>query len=78
MRVILLSDQDHKVIESFGCWRLKRMYGKESIGVVRSTYLIDPDGKIAASWDNVTVKSHTGEVRDKLEELITLKEEAHD
>jgi len=70
LKVILLSDQDHKVIESYGCWRLKKMYGKESMGVVRSTYLIDPDGKIAALWENVKVKNHAGEVRDKLEELI--------
>lgn len=70
LKVILLSDPDHKVIEGYGCWGLKKMYGKESMGVVRSTYLIDPEGKIAASWEKVNVKSHIDEVRNKLKELI--------
>ena len=47
LRIKLASDADHKVTEAYGAWALKKMYGKESYGVVRSTFLIDPQGKVA-------------------------------
>ena len=56
--VLLLSDQDHKVTEAYGAWALKKMYGKESFGVVRSTFLIDPKGRIARIWRKVKVEGH--------------------
>ncbi len=49
----LLSDPDKSVLEAYGAWRLKKMYGKESWGVARSTVLIDPEGRIAKYWPKV-------------------------
>lgn len=50
LQVVLLSDQEHKVTEAYSAWALKKMYGKESYGVIRSTFLIDPSGRIARIW----------------------------
>ena len=61
--VKLASDQDHKVTEAYGAWVSQKMYGKESYGVVRSTFLIDPQGKIARIWRKVAVKGHVDAVR---------------
>ncbi|MDD4162101.1 MAG: peroxiredoxin, partial [Methanothrix sp.] len=65
----LASDQDHKVTDAYGAWALKKMYGKESFGVVRSTILIDPQGKIARIWRKVAVKGHADAVIKALQEL---------
>ena len=65
----LLSDPDHSVLENFNAWVKKKMYGKEHMGVQRSTYLIDPDGKVAHVWPKVKVNGHVDEVKAKLEEL---------
>ena len=67
--ITLLSDPDHKVLESYGAWQKKSMYGREYMGVVRSTYLIDPEGRLAYIWPKVKVKGHVEEVRNKLGEL---------
>ena len=69
LKIQLLSDPEHKVIEAYGAWRLKKFMGKEYMGVVRSTFLIAPDGKIAAVWDKVRVKGHVEKVLAKLQEL---------
>jgi thioredoxin-dependent peroxiredoxin len=58
----LLSDPDHKMLESYGVWRGKKFMGRAFQGIVRSTFLIGPDGKIQQVWDNVKVKNHTAEV----------------
>ena len=71
LKVTLLSDPEHKVIESYGAWQLKKMYGREYYGVVRSTFLIDPEGKIAWVWPRVKVKGHVEAVLQKLVELQT-------
>jgi len=63
LTITLLSDPDHKVLEAYGVWQLKRMYGREYHGVVRSTFLIDPDGKIAEIWTKVKVKGHAEAVQ---------------
>lgn len=55
LTITLLSDPDHKVIEAYGAWQLKKMYGKESYGIARSTFLIDPEGKIAFAWPSLDV-----------------------
>ena len=60
----LLSDEDHSVIESYGAWDLKKFMGREFMGIVRTTFLIDPNGKIVKIWDNVKVKDHAKEVLD--------------
>ncbi len=69
LKVLLLSDTDHKVLEQYGVWQLKKMYGREYYGIVRSTFLIDPEGKIAYIWRKVRVKGHAEAVLQKLIEL---------
>lgn len=69
LEITLLSDESKKMIEAYGVWQLKKNYGKEYMGIGRSTYIIDPEGKIAAVWKNVKVKAHAEAVRLKLEEL---------
>jgi thioredoxin-dependent peroxiredoxin len=54
----LLADPDHKVAEKYGAWREKNMYGKKSMGIQRSTFLIDADGKVAKVWKRVNVDGH--------------------
>ncbi len=58
----LLADADHEVAEKYGVWQKKSRYGREYMGIVRTTYLIGPDGKIAKRWDNVKVDGHADEV----------------
>jgi peroxiredoxin Q/BCP len=58
----LLSDPDHAVAEAFGVWQLKKMYGKEYEGIVRSTFLIDEEGILIKAWSKVKVKGHTEDV----------------
>jgi peroxiredoxin Q/BCP len=65
----LLSDPEHKVLESFGVWQKKSMYGREFWGVVRSTFLVDPKGRIRQVWPKVKVAGHADEVLDQLKEL---------
>jgi thioredoxin-dependent peroxiredoxin len=65
----LLADEDHEVAEAYGAWREKNMYGKKSMGVVRSTFLIGPDGKVAKAWKRVQVEGHVGQVLAALAEL---------
>jgi len=67
--ITLLSDEDKEVCNMFGVWQLKKMCGREYMGVVRSTFIIDPDGKIAYKWEKVRVKGHVEKVKEKLEEL---------
>lgn len=65
----LLSDTNKEVLKMYGAFGVKKLYGKEYEGVIRSTFLIDPQGKIAHIWKNVKVKGHIEEVREKLEAL---------
>ncbi len=65
----LLSDPERKVTEAYNVWRLKKFMGKEYMGVVRSTFLIAPDGNLAYIWNNVRAKGHAEKVLQKLEEL---------
>ncbi len=69
LKITLLSDEDKKVLQEYGVWQLKKMCGREYMGVVRTTYLIDPNGKVAYRWDKVKVKGHVQAVKEKLEEL---------
>ena len=67
----LLADVDHAVAEKFGAWREKNMYGKKSMGIQRSTYLIDAEGKISKVWKKVSVDGHDDQVIDELKKLAT-------
>ncbi len=69
LTITLLADEDKSLCNQFGVWQLKKNYGKEYMGVVRSTFIIDPDGKIAAIWESVKVKGHVDAVKEKLGEL---------
>lgn len=62
LEIILLSDPDHQIAEDYGVWQLKKFMGKEYMGIIRSTFLIDPSGKIAQIWSNVRVKNHVDAV----------------
>jgi peroxiredoxin Q/BCP len=57
----LLGDPDHKMLESYGVWRMKKFMGRSFKGIVRSTFLIAPDGKIEQIWDSVKAKGHAAE-----------------
>lgn len=65
----LLADPDHKVAEKYGAWREKNMYGKKSMGIVRSTFLIGPDGKVKKVWRSVKVDGHDQKVLEALRAL---------
>ena len=79
--ITLLSDENKTLCELYKVWQLKKMAGKEYMGIVRSTFIISPDGKIVAVWDKVKVRKkktvkgekiellHVDEVREKLKEL---------
>jgi peroxiredoxin Q/BCP len=54
----LLADPDHAVAEKYGVWQKKSLYGRNFMGLVRTTYLIGEDGKVAKRWDNVKVDGH--------------------
>ncbi|OXM13992.1 thioredoxin-dependent thiol peroxidase [Paenibacillus herberti] len=58
----LLSDQEHEVAELYGVWQLKKLYGREYMGVVRSTFLIDEEGRLVKEWRGLKVKGHAAEV----------------
>ena len=62
----LLSDPDHKTIQAYGSWRPKKFMGRSFLGIVRSTFLIGPDGKIEAIWAEVSAKGHAAEVLARL------------
>lgn len=59
---LLLSDEQHKVCEKYGVWQLKKLYGREYMGIVRSTFLIDEKGKLLEQWTKVRVKGHADAV----------------
>ena len=58
----LLADADHVVAEKYGVWQEKMRYGRKYMGIVRTTYLIGADGKVAQRWDKVNVEGHAEEV----------------
>ncbi len=64
LTVALLSDTDGKVMEKYGAWGEKNMYGKKTVGVIRSTVLIGPDGKVVKHWKRATSKGHAQKVLD--------------
>ncbi|MEC3862296.1 peroxiredoxin [Mesobacterium sp. TK19101] len=69
LTVPLLSDEQGDVCEKFGVWKEKSMYGKTYMGIERSTFLIDGDGRIAREWRKVKVPGHAEEVLDAVRAL---------
>ena len=69
IKVKLLSDESGEVLKAYGVWQKKKNFGREYYGVVRTTYLIDPQGQIAYLWKRVKVKGHADEVLEKLDSL---------
>ena len=67
--IILASDEDRRVIEAYGLWVEKKMYGLKYMGVERTTYLIGRDGRIAQVWHKVKVKGHAEEVLEAAKNL---------
>lgn len=62
LKVTLLSDPDHTVLEKYGAWKHKKLYGRSFLSVNRSTFLLDPEGVVRRVWRNVKVKGHVDEV----------------
>jgi peroxiredoxin Q/BCP len=65
LRFTLLSDPEHTVMEAYGAWGEKTMYGKVTTGVIRSTFLIDEKGKIARAWYHVKADGHAAKVLEE-------------
>ena len=65
----LLADADHAVAEKYGVWQQKMRYGRKYMGIVRTTFLIGPDGKVARRWDKVSVDGHAEEVATAVKDL---------
>ena len=65
----LLADPDHEVAESYGVWAEKKNYGRSYFGVARTTFLIDPEGRVARVWPTVKVEGHAAEVLEAVREL---------
>jgi peroxiredoxin Q/BCP len=62
----LLADEDHRVAEAYGVWKEKTMYGRKSMGIERSTFLIDEDGTIQEAWRKVSAKGHADLLQEAL------------
>jgi len=69
LNITLLSDPDKEMMGNYGAWKEKKMYGKTFLGIIRSTVLIDPDGKVAHVWPKVKAKGHADAVKERLVEL---------
>jgi len=68
LRVTLLVDEDHAIAESYGVWAMKNTFGHARMGVVRTTFLIDPKGRVARVFEKVQVTGHAGEVAAAIED----------
>lgn len=66
---LLIADEDHEIAEKYGVWKLKKNFGKEYMGIERSTFLIDQEGKIAMEWRNVKVDGHVEEALQFVKQL---------
>jgi peroxiredoxin Q/BCP len=69
LKIALASDEDGRICEAYGVWKEKTLYGRKYMGVERSTFLIDANGRIARVWRGVRVPGHAGEVLEAAREL---------
>lgn len=65
----LLSDEDHAIIDKYGCWQLKKFMGKENMGTVRTTFIINKDGRLVKIMDKFKTKTHHETLLEVLEAL---------
>lgn len=70
LTITLISDEGKEMLEAYGVWREKSMYGRKFMGVERTTFLIDADGKIARIWRKVKVPGHVEAVLEAARELV--------
>jgi len=68
--ITLLSDEDSVMMQKYGVWQLKKNYGKEYMGIVRTTFIIDPEGIIKTIFEKVRVKDHVAKVKEELKSFI--------
>lgn len=69
LNVLLGADEDKQILESYGVWKEKKMYGRTYMGVERSTFLVDRDGTIKALWRKVKAAGHAQMLLDELDKL---------
>ena len=65
----LIADPDHSIAESYGVWQKKSMFGKKYMGIARTTFIIDPAGRIAQVFEKVNPLGHAGDVAKAIEAL---------
>lgn len=70
--ITLLSDEDTSMMQEYGVWQLKKNYGREYMGISRTTFIINPEGVVKALFENVRVKDHVAKVKAELERLQSL------
>ena len=70
LKIKLLTDKDHELMAKVGAWGMKKMYGKDVEGVIRSTFIVGKDGTVEAAWHAVKVKDHVQSVSDRLKSLL--------
>ena len=71
LQMPLLSDPDRKIIEAWGVWGEKKMYGRTSMGIVRSTFLFDAEGRVLRVWSPVKVAGHVDQVLEAVSASFT-------
>lgn len=72
LAITLLSDEETSMMQEYGVWQLKKNYGKEYMGIVRTTLIINPEGVLKALWEKVKVKGHVEAVKEELRRLQSL------
>lgn len=70
LTIDLISDEDRVLIESLGVWQLKKMAGREYMGIVRTTLILNEQNEVVKRWDKVRVKGHVDAVYDTLAEIV--------
>jgi len=70
--ITLLSDESTDMMQKYGVWQLKKNYGKEYMGIVRTTFILNPEGVVKAVFEKVRVKEHVAMVKSTLESLQTI------
>jgi len=68
---LLLADTEHQLADIFGVWKLKKNFGKEYMGIERSTFIIDKEGNLVKEWRNVKVKGHVDEALTYIREQLS-------